>query len=169
VSTVSTGVQSDPSRLRRMMWSGCGRWCLRFTPHVAYGLRNVVLRMFGASIERGARVRRSASIDAPWQLRLGARSMIGDKAMIAGRHPVTIGRGTTISQGVALLTAAVGVGEGPIRIGSGCWIAAETIVLPESLIGDGTVVGARSQVAGVLPADVVSVGLPAVAVGPRVR
>lgn len=156
-------------RFRRLMWSIVARPVFRFTPHALYGVRNLLLRMCGAQIGRRVRIRRSAILTRPWNLRLSDRSMIGDRSMISAVHPITIGRGSTISQGTLLLTDAIGTAAGPISIGDGCWIAADTLVLPGSRVGSGTVVGARSQVCGMLPPDSIAVGMPARAIGPRLR
>ena len=48
----------------------------------------------------------------------------------------------------------------PIRIGRGCWIGANVVVLPGVTIGDGTVIGAGSVVTKDIPANVVAVGNP---------
>lgn len=152
---------------RMSVWSLVGRLLFRATPHGAYRTRNALLRLFGASVGKGVRVRRSARIDRPWNLRLGDRSMIGDRALIVASRSIAVGRGTTISQGTMLLTNEIHSGEGPIQIGDGCWIAADVVVLPGSEVGDGTVVGARSQVVGRLPEMVVSIGVPALPVRQR--
>lgn len=67
-----------------------------------------------------------------------------------------------------LLTETLGDGDAAITIGDGCWIAAETVVLPGATVQSGSVVGARSQVRGTVPTNVVAVGLPAVVIGMRV-
>ena len=48
----------------------------------------------------------------------------------------------------------------PIKIGNGCWIGANVVVLPGVTIGDGTVIGAGSVVTKDIPANVVAVGNP---------
>ncbi len=161
--------RDDMPLVRRMLWSMLAAPMFRFSPHGFYRARNMLLVLCGAKVGQRVRVRRTVRVDRPWNLRLDDRAMIGDRSLIVARRAVTIGRGTTISQGAMLLTAAVGLDTGPITIGSGCWIAADTVVLPGSDVGCGTVVGARSQVRGMLPEDTVVVGLPAKAIGPRLR
>ena len=48
-----------------------------------------------------------------------------------------------------------------IHVGSRCFIGARTILLPGAHIGDGSVIGAGSIVAGEIPLGVVAVGSPA--------
>ncbi len=51
--------------------------------------------------------------------------------------------------------------DAPITIEDDCWVAADSLVLPGSVIRAGTVVGARSLVEGELPGWTVAVGQPA--------
>ena len=48
----------------------------------------------------------------------------------------------------------------PIKIGNGCWIGANVVVLPGVTIGGGAVIGAGSVVTKDIPANVVAVGNP---------
>ena len=48
----------------------------------------------------------------------------------------------------------------PIKIGNGCWIGANVVILPGVTIGDGSVIGAGSVVTKDSPANVVAVGNP---------
>lgn len=48
-----------------------------------------------------------------------------------------------------------------ITVGSYVWLARDVIVLKGAVIGDGSMVGARSMVSGTLPANCVAVGSPA--------
>jgi acetyltransferase-like isoleucine patch superfamily enzyme len=49
----------------------------------------------------------------------------------------------------------------PIRIGAGCWLGQNVVVLPGSDIGAGAVIGANSVVRGTVPDRCVAVGAPA--------
>ena len=48
----------------------------------------------------------------------------------------------------------------PIKIGSGCWLGGGVIVLPNIIIGEGTVIGAGSVVTKDIPKNSVAVGNP---------
>lgn len=50
---------------------------------------------------------------------------------------------------------------GPITIGANCMIGLGTLLLPNTEIGDFSVIGAGSVVTGSIPAGVVAVGVPA--------
>lgn len=49
----------------------------------------------------------------------------------------------------------------PIRIGRGCWIGQNVVVMPGVVIGEQTIVGANSVVTGNLPPRSIAVGAPA--------
>jgi acetyltransferase-like isoleucine patch superfamily enzyme len=51
--------------------------------------------------------------------------------------------------------------EDPVRIGNGCWLGANVIVLPGAHIGDNVAVAAGSVVRGTIPDRCVAAGAPA--------
>jgi len=48
----------------------------------------------------------------------------------------------------------------PVRIGRGCWIGANAVILPGALLGDGVIVGAGAVVTGEYPDACVVGGVP---------
>lgn len=167
-------VPSTPrQRWRAILWRHGGAAIVRCTPYPAYRIRNVLLRIFGARVGRGVRWRRTARLDAPWQLELGDAAMIGDRVWIAGEEFVRIGARTTVSQGTTLLTSRamgmndLGMAQGAITIGSDSWIAADSMLLPGVRIGVGCVVGARSVVTSEVLGYQVVAGDPARVVATR--
>lgn len=94
-------------------------------------------------------------------------------------HLLNLGQGITISSGVRMLVHDYSVSRGiriatnefdskirfrimkPITIKDGAFIGADTILLPGSLIGQNTVIGAGSVVHGEIPDNVVAAGNPA--------
>jgi putative colanic acid biosynthesis acetyltransferase WcaF len=151
--------------VRSLIWRHFGRHAFAMSPHVAHGLRRRLLTMAGASIDPRAKVRRSAAIDRPWNLTMGALSIIGDDAIVRARGAVRIGARCVVSQMAVLSTERRLPGGAeqvePIHIEDDCWVAADALVLPGSTLRAGTVVGARAVVQGELPGWKVCVGHPA--------
>ncbi len=154
--------------LRRIMWTWLARPLFRCSPHAAYGLRRLLLRLCGAQLGHRVRCRRSVDIDQPWNIRLDDLVMVSDGVLIRSAAPVHIGHRCVISQYCTLLTEVrddrgrdQGVVRGPITIADDCWVATDTLVLPGSTLESGVVVGARGMVAGRIEAWRIATGEPA--------
>ena len=141
--------------LRPILWHQIGARLFRLSPHVAHGYRRRLLRLFGATVHDRAKIRRSASINCPWHLTLEELSIIGDHAMLDCTCPISLGKRSVVSQ-LAVLTTTMrdpGVADhpmvfAPIQVQDDAWVAADTLVLPGSIVSEGTVVGARSLIEG---------------------
>ncbi len=159
---------SAGNRLARVMW-GIVYWLLfRPSPRNLHRWRNWLLRLSGATLAPTARVYPRARCWAPWNLTMGEHSCIGDAVDVYCVAPVTIGAYSTVSQYSYLCTATHDhelpehpLVTKPITIGSRCWMAADVFIGPGVIIGDGTVVGARSSVFDDLPEWVIATGTPA--------
>jgi len=170
-----SGMLSDPP-LRSLLWRLAGARLQRLTPHNAYRLRVILLRAFGATLTPKSRVRRTAVIERPWRLTVGPGAILGDGCEISGPGEVRVGARCTVSQLVHIATAAlvrdgdVGFREqaAPVTIEDDVWIAADTLVMPGSVVSTETVVGARSLVDGELPPAMIAAGVPAKARKERV-
>lgn len=51
--------------------------------------------------------------------------------------------------------------DGPVSIGSGCWIGENAVILSGTKIGQGSIIGANSVVKGIIPPWSIAVGAPA--------
>mgnify|MGYP003630156563 FL=1 len=138
---------------KKSCWSFGGALVFRLTPHTAHSLRRKILRFFGASIHNQAKIRRSARISSPWNLSMDQLAIIGDHAILDCTSPINLGARSVVSQ-LAVLTTQMRDPEtethptinASIRVEDDAWVAADTLVLPGSIISQGTVVGARSFV-----------------------
>ncbi len=162
------------NRVGRAAWGLAYVLVFRTSPRNMHGWRNLLLRLFGATLHRTARVYPRARVWAPWNLTMAEHSCLADDVDCYCVAPVTIGSSTIVSQ-YGYLCAATHDHEDPehplipkpITIGSRCWLAADVFVAPGVTIADGTVVGARSAVFNDLPECVVAMCTPAKAVGER--
>jgi len=143
-------------------------------PQVCYGPRRVLLRIFGAKIGKGVRIRPGVEVTFPWKLAIGDYSWIGDNVVLYSLGHISVGDHTVISQASYLCAAdhdykevSFPIRARPIDIGSEVWIASDVWIGPGTSIGDGAVVGARSTVTRNLPSKMVCIGNPCMPVKGR--
>ena len=155
-------------KLKRVLWMSASVLLFRCSFHNWYAWRRLVLRCFGAIIGPDVRIRPTAHIEIPWNLTVGQGSVIGDYAILYCLGKITIGRHTVISQYAHLCagthdytTRRFPLIKAPITIGDEVWIAADSFVAPNVIIGDRAVVGARSTVLKNVPPDQIWAGSPA--------
>jgi acetyltransferase-like isoleucine patch superfamily enzyme/glycosyltransferase involved in cell wall biosynthesis len=163
------------SALRRVLWKTIGQNLVRCSFHNSYRYRVLLLRCFGMRCGRAVRVRRSVRIDKPWNVTADDVSLFGDRVRINADQPIYVGKRCVVSQHAMLITKS---GDpktrgktdriGSITIEDDCWIATDIIVMPNSYIEQGVVVGARAMVDGHLPKWSICTGEPAVSRGERI-
>lgn len=155
-------------KVKRVIWMLIGQPLMRLTFHNWYGVRRGILRLFGAKIDRTARIRSSVRVEQPWNLAIGANTMVGDNAVLYCLGKVTIGDNCSLSQYAHLCAGTHDYTRPdmplltlPITLGDEVWIAADAFVGPGVTVGDGVVVGARSSVHRTLEPWGVYAGNPA--------
>jgi putative colanic acid biosynthesis acetyltransferase WcaF len=148
------------------------RWVQRFmvypSPAVLHGWRRFLLRCFGARVDVTVRVNPTVRIIHPWNLTLGRGVVVCDRVVLDCQAAISIGAGSRISQFSHLCTAThryerreMPIIGKPIRIGDGCWLAADVYVGCGVQVGDGAVVGARASVFRDVAANTIAIGEPA--------
>ncbi|MEQ1795345.1 MAG: putative colanic acid biosynthesis acetyltransferase [Nitrospira sp.] len=171
---VTSSNQSFPSphsyrnRVGRVVWTTVWWVLFRPSPRPFHVWRCGLLRLFGATIERGAHPYPSARVWAPWNLTMGEGSCLGDHVDCYSVDRVTLEPYATVSQYSFLCTAGhdytireMPVITAPIKIGRRAWVAADAFVGPGVMIGEGAVVGARASVFRSVDAWTVVGGTPA--------
>lgn len=160
---------------RRALWEYFGALVFACIPRPFWGGRRMLLRAFGAKIGRDAHIYPSARIAIPWNLAVGDRASIGDRAIIYNLGRVTVGATATISQGAHLCAgthdfrrADLPLLKADIAIAEGAWICADAFIGPDVSVGRLAVVGARAVVVRDVPEAAIVVGNPAKRVGTRV-
>ena len=158
-------------------------WCARYNA-IPYSRRTERRRMidelFGA-VGSNVSVGHGFTCDFGSNIYIGSNVSINLNCTFIDCNRITIGNDVLIAPCVHLNTAAhpielverltpdwsPGSSEYrfrtyalPIKIGNGCWIGANVVVLPGVTIGGGAVIGAGSVVTKDIPANVVAVGNP---------
>lgn len=155
-------------KVARQLWYVAEASLFRFSPRPCYRWRNWLLRRFGARVHRTARIRPTATVEVPWNLTVGAHTVVGDGAILYCLGEVRLGARVTVSQYAHLCAgthdytrADLPLLRSPITVGDDAWVAADVFVGPGVTIGAGAVVGARSNVFTDLPPWTVCIGSPA--------
>lgn len=155
-------------KIGRFAWRLVWMFLFRPTPVVCFFWRNLLLRLFGARIGKGAHVYPSCRIWAPWNLELGDFSSLGHRVDCLNAAEVVLGANTTVSQDSFLCTASHDITDPRMKpivahiiVRDGAWICAGAYVGPGVTVGEGSVAGARSVVVSDVPAWTVVAGNPA--------
>lgn len=163
-------------KIARVLWNYFGQKVFRCTFHNWYGLRNALLRLFGAKVGTPVRIRPTVLIEQPWNLAIGNNSSIGDRAIIYCLGPITIGQHVSISQGAHLCAGThdyrkldMPLLRPPIVVRDYAWIAADAFVGPNVEVGEGALLGARTCAMKNLDQWTIYAGNPAQPVKARPR
>jgi putative colanic acid biosynthesis acetyltransferase WcaF len=164
------------NRVRRAIWQVAWLLLFRPSPSILHGWRRMLLRMFGAQIEKGAHIYPSAKIFAPWHLRMGKTSCLAEGVDCYNVAPVRLGDHATVSQRAFLCTASHDFDRlglpligAPIILEDYSWATSESFVAPGVTLEVGAVALARSVVTKDVPAWTVVAGNPARVVRMRRR
>ncbi|QPN68607.1 colanic acid biosynthesis acetyltransferase WcaF [Synechococcus sp. CBW1006] len=139
-----------------------------------FGWRVRLLRLFGARIGSGCRIKPGLRVKFPWRLVVGQACWLAEDCWIDNLAPVTLADRVCLSQAAYLCTGnhdfrspGFDLRLGPITIGSDAWIAARAVLGPGTQIGAGAVVALGAVVSGSVPPGAIVRGNPAVVVGQR--
>ncbi len=112
-------------------------------------------------------------------VRIGAGSFVGQHCLLHGAGGLDIGERVGIGAGVRVITSTHAdpgrdrplidgaLQFAPVRIGAGCDLGVNAVVLPGVTLGRGVQVGAGAVVTADLPDFVVAMGVPARVTRPR--
>ena len=143
-----------------------------FIPGTAW--RKFILRIFGAKIGKGGKLKPNIKITFPWRLIIGDYCWIGENVWIDNLALVSIGNRVCISQKVYICTGnhnfrieTFPLSLGPVYIKDNVWIAAASSIAPNTIIENDAVVLMRSHVRGNIPMKSIIGGNPAIKIGER--
>ena len=138
------------NRLYRAAWTLTWRLLAAWTPPQLHGWRRMLLRLFGATVDRTAVIYPSAIIWSPANFEIGRHACVGPRARIYSMARITLEPYALVSQGAHLCAGSHDIEDihfqlraRPLRIGRRAWIAAEAFVGPGVTVGAGAVLGAR--------------------------
>jgi putative colanic acid biosynthesis acetyltransferase WcaF len=161
------------SRLMEALWQ-IVQTCFVSSNIPGSAIRVALLKLFGAEVGSGVRIKPRVRIKFPWKLTVGDNVWLGEGAWIDNLDQVKIGSNSCISQGAYLCTgshdwgaAAFDLITGPINIEPSAWIAANATVGPGVTVREGAVLALGSTAVSDLEPWCVYIGAPAALVRRR--
>lgn len=138
-----------------------------------FGLKRGLWRLAGAEVGDGVRICSSVTILGAGELRIGPNTWIGPHVLLCASTCIEIGRDCDLAPRVyigdgtheitpdAARIAGIDTTR-PVRIGDGCWLCANSTILPGVEIGRKCVVAAGSVVTrGIAEDGILIAGVPA--------
>lgn len=147
----------------------------------SHHVRKWIYRLLGASVGRRVVFHFRAEIRAPYYLKIGKGSIIGDNAILDARSGLEIGENVNLSSNVSIYTLQHDhrspsfdcFENNPRRLNivieNRVWLGANVIVLPGVTIGEGAVCCAGCVVNKDVEPYAVMAGIPAKKIGERPR
>ena len=163
------------SAFKRVLWYYVNATFFKSSLFPFYGLKNFLLRLFGAKLGAGFQIKPCVNIKYPWLLTIGNNVWIGEDVWIDNLVMVTIGSNVCVSQGALLLTGShdykktsFNLITGSIILEDGAWIGAKATVNQGVIIETHAVLTSGSVATKNLDPYSIYQGNPAVKVRDRV-
>lgn len=159
-------------KIRLLCWTIVNQTLFRYSPFFCYGWRRFLLRCFGARIARTATVSRRVTFQAPWNLVMGEKSMIGMDSFVQCHGPVILGENVVIGEFAKVITGGHSANSksykpyaSQIEFCDNSWVATGAIIASggrrKLKVGEGAIVGVGAVVLLSVPRMTVVAGNPA--------
>lgn len=152
------------NRVLGELWRAVRRWRIALVLRLGW-FRNDVEVARGSFVAKGAVLGKRVRVTGPAHIdpcEIGPYSIIGRIVLRSANHYTEfLNLQETAQQRVIQGRSVLKPPGKPVRIGAGCWVGDNVIILPEVEIGHGAVVGAGAVVTRSVPAYAVAVGNPA--------
>jgi putative colanic acid biosynthesis acetyltransferase WcaF len=133
-----------------------------------------LLKLLGSEIGRNVLIKPNVIIKYPWNLKIGSNVWIGEKVWLDNLAMINIGDNVCISQGAMLLTGnhnwnseSFDLIVEPIVIMNEVWIGAKSIVLPKTILAQGSILCAGSVLSKETSKNSIYSGNPAIKIKER--
>lgn len=176
LDTYTTGTYTPGAPLwKQVLWYFLGyplvetRWLPIST------LKAAILRLFGAKIGVGVRIKTGVKVKFPWRLEIGDYAWIGEDVWLDTVAEIYIEPHVCLSQGVYLCTGnhdwthpEFALKPAPIWLKQGSWIAARAAIGPGVTVGEGAILALGSIATQSLESMTIYAGNPAKPIKQRI-
>lgn len=138
----------------------------------------ILKKIYRMDIGKNVVIYHGFHIRAPWNIRIGKGTIVGDGVLLDGRNGLDIGENVNISTEACIYTEQHDINDpyfacadsgGRVVIGNRVWLSSRTTVLPKVTIGDGAVLASSALTAKDLDEYTMYGGIPAKKIGERSR
>ena len=164
-----TSSYSLQEKIWRLLWAIAQATFFRYSFHTWNKWRIFLLKSYGADIDYSCIIRRTVKVECPWNLKMGQNSCLGDCVIVYCLGKITIGDRVSISQYAHLCAGTHDYNDIdmpllrlPITINDDVWLAADSFVGPNVVIGEGAILGARAVAMRDLDSWTIYSGNPAI-------
>ncbi|KXK12259.1 MAG: 2,3,4,5-tetrahydropyridine-2,6-dicarboxylate N-acetyltransferase [Microgenomates bacterium OLB23] len=140
----------------------------------SHQVRLFLYRLAGMHIGKGSVMHMGASFHNPGNIRIGEDTIVGEGAVLDGRHNLTIGNHVAIASEVMIYNAEHDIHKDdfspimePVVIEDYVFIGPRAIILPGVTIHKGAVVAAGAVVTKDIASNTIAAGVPAKTIGTR--
>ena len=162
------------SQVLLIVWRITWFFCCSWTPKFFNPWRLWVLKLFGCKISGVPFVHSSAKIQIPWHIKLHHRACLGENVFAYSLGTIEVEEGATVAQESYLCTGThdftnpnMQLITKPITIKKNAFLGVRSMILPNIVVGENSVVGAQEVVTKNIPANEIYAGNPAQKIGER--
>ena len=163
------------SRIKGLMWYIVNVIFFINPLNPVSGIKVFLLRLFGARVGKGVRIKPGVNVKFPWKLTVGDNAWIGENVWIDNLCPVIIGDNVCLSQGALLLTGSHNHTKtsfdfiaNEIILEEGVWIGARAVVGGGVTCHSHSILGINAVAESDLKPYVIYMGNPATPVIERI-
>lgn len=165
---------------QKFMGGGIDRFCIfTMSTFPSCSVRKIYYKIIGVRMGHNVVFHFKAEIRAPYNLKVGTGTIVGDNAILDARSGLKLGKNVNLSSNVSIYTLQHNHRSPEfdcnfdkdlqVRIGDRVWLGSNVVVLPGVTIGEGAVICAGAVVTKDIEPYTVAAGIPAHKVGERPR
>lgn len=118
-------------------------------------IRKIVYFICGMRIGKGSRIQMRCTVMTPWRISIGQNSIINEWTLLDGRGGLTVGDSVSISSFALIYTGThksyspeFEYIDKPVVIKDCCWVGARSVIMPGSILENGTIISVNGVFKG---------------------